>query len=153
MTDIQIKQLAPNETSQMRSLLNLFGEAFEDNDTYTTKQPSDIYLKNLLNKDHFITLVAMQSKKIIGGLTAYELTKFEQQRSEIYIYDLAIDESYRRQGIATALINHLKTKAKQRGAYVIIIQADWDDEPAINLYEKLGKKEKVLHFDISPFPC
>jgi aminoglycoside 3-N-acetyltransferase I len=149
-SDIQIKQLATNEIDQMRSLLNLFGEACEDKETYCNKQPTDTYLENLLNKDHFITLIATQAKKVVGGLTAYVLDKFEQQRSEIYVYDLAVDESFRRQGIATNLINHLKEIAKTRGAYVIIIQADWGDQGPINLYEKLGKKEKVLHFDISP---
>jgi len=39
---------------------------------------------------------------------AYELHKFEQQRSEIYIYDLAVLAAHRRQGIATAMIQALK---------------------------------------------
>src|SRR3954470_1561078 len=82
------------------------------------------------------------------GLAAYELNKFEQQRSEIYIYDLAVAEDHRRQGIATALIEELKTIAASRGAYVIYVQADLGDEPAIALYTKLGVREDVLHFDI-----
>ncbi len=36
------------------------------------------------------------------------------------------------------------------GAYVIFIQADHGDEPAVALYTKLGAREEVLHFDISP---
>ena len=31
---------------------------------------------------------------------------------------------------------------------MIKVQADQDDEPAINLYTKLGVREDVLHFDI-----
>ncbi len=34
------------------------------------------------------------------------------------------------------------------GVYVIIVQADDGDDPAINRYTKLGKPEDVLHFDI-----
>jgi aminoglycoside 3-N-acetyltransferase I len=33
---------------------------------------------------------------------------------------------------------------------VIYVQADHGDAPAISLYESLGTREDVLHFDISP---
>lgn len=85
----------------------------------------------------------------MGGLAPYELRKFEQARSEIYIYDLAVDERYRRRGIATELILELKRIAASRGAYVIFVQADVGDDPAIELYTRLGHREDVLHFDIN----
>ena len=85
---------------------------------------------------------------MVGGLVAYELDKFEQERSELYIYDLAVQEHHRRHGIATALIERLRSIASARGAWVIYVQADYGDEPAIALYEKLGTREEVMHFDI-----
>ena len=91
----------------------------------------------------------MEGDAVIGGIAAYELRKFEQQHSEIYIYDLAVAETHRRQGIATALVNELKKIAAARGAYVMFVQADVDDAPAIALYTKLGIREDVLHFDIT----
>jgi aminoglycoside 3-N-acetyltransferase I len=68
-----------------------------------------------------------------------------------YIYDLAVVSAHRRQGIATAMIEELKRIAAARGAYVIFVQADIgaEDQPAIELYTKLGKREEVLHFDIA----
>jgi aminoglycoside 3-N-acetyltransferase I len=97
----------------------------------------------------FIGLVALKAGEVVGGIAAYELKKFEQERSEIYIYDLAVAEAHRREGIATALIQKLKELALTRGAYVIFVQADYGDEPAIALYSKLGIREEVLHFDIT----
>ena len=132
----------------MRELLDMFGAAFEDVDTYSGNQPDDQYLEGLLASDYFIALVALNEESIIGGLAAYELKKFEQPRSEIYIYDLAVAEAHRRQGIATALINELRRLAAERGAYVVFVQADHVDPPAIALYTRLGKREDVLHFDI-----
>jgi aminoglycoside 3-N-acetyltransferase I len=76
------------------------------------------------------------------------LRKFEQERSEVYIYDLAVDEDHRRQGVATALIEALKPLAVARGASVIFVQADDVDPPAIALYTKLGMREDVVYFDI-----
>lgn len=95
-------------------------------------------------------LVARVGGTIVGGLVAYELEKFEQERSEIYIYDLAVAEAWRRQGVATALIDALRDIARERGAWVIFVQGDHGDEPALALYDKLGKREDVLHFDIDP---
>jgi aminoglycoside 3-N-acetyltransferase I len=69
-------------------------------------------------------------------------------RREFYIYDLAVAAQHRRQGIATALIGYLREIAAQRGAWVIFVQADYGDDPAIALYEKIGTREDVLHFDI-----
>jgi aminoglycoside 3-N-acetyltransferase I len=50
--------------------------------------------------------------------------------------------------VATALIRHLRDIARQRGAWVIYVQADYGDEAAIALYTKLGAREDVMHFEI-----
>ena len=133
----------------MDRMLRMFGEAFGDLDTYTSKRPSDGYLSRLLAAEYFIALAALKGDEVVGGLAAYELHKFEQERSEIYIYDLAVAEGHRREGIATALILELKKVAETRGAYAIFVQADLGDDPAIALYTKLGLREDVLHFDIA----
>lgn len=140
--------LGNTETSKMRDLLRVFSEAFEDPQNYASRQPSDTYLRRLLHRDTFFVVVAEKAGKIIGGLAAYELIKFEQERSEIYIYDLAVLDEHRRQGVATKLIETLKHVAANRGAHVVFVQADNDDPPAIALYSKLGTREDVLHFDI-----
>ena len=113
-------------------------------------QPDDAYLERLLASDTFIAIGGWKDDRPVGALAAYVLPKFEQRRSEIYIYDLAVAEAYRRQGIATALIMELKRIAPSRNAYVIFVQADRGDDPAIALYTKLGTREDVLHFDIAP---
>jgi aminoglycoside 3-N-acetyltransferase I len=133
----------------MDTLLTMFGEAFEDTDTYGKARPSAAYVRRLLAGDAFIALAAVKHGAVVGGLAAYELKKFEQERSEVYIYDLAVAAAHRRQGIATALIEALKPIAAARGAYVIFVQADRGDEPAIALHTKLGRHEDVLHFDIA----
>jgi len=149
-----IQQLTPEEIPLLEALSTAFGEAFEDAETYTGKRPSTDYLRRLLSDNSFIALVALQDGLVVGGIAAYELRKFEQERSEIYIYDLAVLAAYRRQGIATALIRELQAIASTRGAHVIFVQADTteDDEPAIALYTKLGTREDVLHFDIEVNP-
>ena len=146
---VRVLALAPGDLGKMHALLDVFAEAFEDHDAYSSNRPDDDYLQNLLADETFITLIALQEDDVVGGLAAYVLKKFEQPRSEIYIYDLAVRESVRRCGVATALIRELQGIAATRGAYVIYVQADYVDPPAIALYEKLGVREEVLHFDIA----
>jgi aminoglycoside 3-N-acetyltransferase I len=145
---LELHQLTPVDVPLLRALNALFGEAFGDPATYGAGPPSDAYLEALLAKEHVIVLVALLGQEVVGGLVSYQLEKFEQARRELYIYDLAVAEVHRRQGIATALINRLREEAARRGAWVIFVQADYGDEPAIALYDKLGTREDVLHFDI-----
>jgi len=126
----------------------VFAEAFEDAPTYASAPPSTAYLSERLRDPAFIALVAIADGGVAGGLTAYELRKPEQERTELYIFDLAVAAQHRRRGIATRLIEALKAKARQRGCQVIFVQADHDDPPAIALYERLGRRSAVLHFDI-----
>jgi aminoglycoside 3-N-acetyltransferase I len=148
LSSVQICRLGPSDIQLLRKLNALFGAAFEDPETYGAEPPSDAYLKGLLAKEHIFALVALAGEDVLGGLVAYELYKFERARSEIYIYDLAVSINHRRQGIATALIEYLREIAARRGAWVVYVQADYGDDPAIALYEKLGTREEVLHFDI-----
>lgn len=150
-SDYKIHQISQDDLVLMNALLEMFGEVFNEKETYVGNQPTDDYMRQLLGSDYFIALAAVSDEQTVGGLAAYELKKFEQERSEIYIYDLAVSAAHRRQGVATALIQELKKIAAERRAYVIFVQADTgpEDEAAIALYSKLGIKENVLHFDIS----
>jgi aminoglycoside 3-N-acetyltransferase I len=146
---MEIRLLQSTDVDLMYGMLDLFGEVFADRQNYCERQPSAAYLAELLASRAFIAIAAVEENSVVGGLAAYELRKFEQERSEIYIYDLAVAEPFRRRGVATALIERLRQVAAERRAWVIYVQADYGDDPAIALYEKLGAREDVMHFDIA----
>jgi ribosomal protein S18 acetylase RimI-like enzyme len=145
----ELRELAGSDVERLKGLLRVFGRAFDEQATYEGTIPSDSYLQALLARPHFIAVVALAGDDVVAGLTAYVLDKFERERSEVYIYDLAVAEEHRRRGLATGLIRALKPIARSRGAYVIFVQADQGDAPAIRLYESLGTREDVHHFDIA----
>jgi len=144
----RLLQLSKTDVNILRQMIHLFGEAFEEPETYLSQKTSSAYLEGLLQKSHIIFIAALYKDKVVGGLAAYVLEKFEQERSEVYIYDLAVHLEHRRKGIATALIDKLRELISNSNAWVIFVQADKTDEPAILLYESLGHREDVLHFDI-----
>ncbi len=149
-TSFAVRELTPGDTAFFRFMLELFGDAFEDEQTYTAKQPNDTYINDLLANRNFIALVAQSGAELIGGIAGYVLPKFERVRSEFYIYDLAVADAHRRLGVATAMIEQLKRVCAQRGIDVIFVQADCGDDPAVALYTKLGTRADVMHFDIAP---
>ena len=136
---IDIRRLGPADAADMRALNRLFARAFDD-----------AYFAEVLARPHVVALAAVIDGEIVGGLVAYELDKLEQPRRELYIYDLAVDEPHRRRGVATTLIAHLRRLAATRKAWVVYVQADHGDDPAVALYTKLGAREDVMHFDLTP---
>jgi aminoglycoside 3-N-acetyltransferase I len=70
------EQLATSDIHLLKDLLQVFGEAFEDIETYQGAVPKDDYLRSLLAMRHFIVVVARRDGEVVGGLAAYELQKF-----------------------------------------------------------------------------
>lgn len=93
---------------------------------------------------------------LFGSAFAEPETYLARQPADQYLGDLLASTTFiavaafRRRGVSTALIEHLKTLAADAGAWVIFVQADHGDDAAIRLYSKLGCREDVLHFDIEP---
>jgi aminoglycoside 3-N-acetyltransferase I len=146
-----IHLLTSVDVALLRQLNVVFAEAFGDADSYLRAPPDASYCERTLAQPHVIALVALKNASVVGGLVAYELPKLERARSEVYLYDLAVAQAHRRQGIATRLITRLRSIAHERGAWVVYVQADHGDDAAIALYDKLGTCEEVLHFDM-PVP-
>lgn len=148
----KIRRLSQSDIAEMRALNALFADAFEDDATYRATPPGDAYLAATLARPDVIALTATADGVVQGGLVAYVLSKLEQDRREIYIYDLGVRMAFRRQGIARALLSEVQSIASEVGAWVVYVQADRDDPPAIALYTKCGTREDVLHFDLPPKP-
>jgi len=127
----------------------MFAQAFAEPDSYRPA-PSAEYVGDVLGRQEVVALAAVAGDEVVGGLVAYELPKLEQARSEFYIYDLAVAEAWRRQGIATALIEETRAIARAAGGWAVFVQADYGDEAAIALYTRLGRREDVIHFDVAP---
>lgn len=146
---MHVVRLGAGDVATAREANRLYAEVFEDREQYLGAPPDDAYLARLLADPATVLLVAVQDNRVVGALTAYQLRKFEQARSEFYIYDLAVAGDHRRRGIATALLAETRRIAREAGGWVVFVQADHGDDPAIALYTALGTREDVLHFDLA----
>ena len=62
---------------------------------------------------------------------------------------LAAASLYIRQYTVTGDSMEPTLMAGDRVFYVVFVQADYGDDPAVALYTKLGTREDVMHFDIA----
>lgn len=150
---VAVRRLGADDLAGFRALNGLFAEVFEDPASYAAAPPDDAYALAQLARDDTVLLLASSGSEPVGALAGYVLPKFEQARSELYIYDLAVKEAWRRRGVATALIAETRRIARDAGAWTVFVQADTipEDEPARALYRKLASEEiTALHFDIAP---
>lgn len=142
--------IVAKEPGLLDALLVVFGKASDDSATYGARRPGpDLCRAASRGPETFVALVAMKDDALVGGLTAYELVKFEQQRSAICNRDFAVSAEHRRHGIATGSAAHLRTIARECGAYVVFVQADPVVGPAAAIQSRMGPREDVLHFDIA----
>lgn len=141
-TSYSLRRLGEGDLDPMRSLNVLFGDVFEDKESYHDDPPSDDYLTRYLSDDRNIVIVAVDGREVVGGLVAYLLRKFERERSEVYLYDLAVAKNLQRQGIGKALVEKLRDTARHLGAYVVFVQAD-DGDDAVYFYRSLRPVEDL----------
>ncbi|MBN2501640.1 MAG: GNAT family N-acetyltransferase [Anaerolineales bacterium] len=57
---------------------------------------------------------------------------------EAFIYDIVIDETYRRQGYASSALEVMEAKVLELGIHKISLHVFGHNSPAISLYEKIG---------------
>lgn len=150
LDSLAVRTLGPADVPTLRALLGVFGDAFEDVPRYTGQQPDDDYLRTLLASPGFFAVAALRGGAVVGGAAGYVLAKFERPCRELYIYDLAVADAHRRQGVATAIVEALRALARQLGAEVVFVQADVEDAPALALYGRFAPAAEVQQFDIEP---
>lgn len=139
-----IRKLGPEDLKQARALFCFF--QMDDGDNEIT-ETSDSYLLNLLSKNTFHVLVAVQNEEVIGGLTAYELNMYKEETREIFLYEIGVEPAHRKQGIATRLIDYLIDICKHKGIAEMYVGAMAWNEPAVRLYSATGgNREDVAWF-------
>lgn len=96
-------------------------------------------------------LVAEIEEKIVGfGLVYLDVTKTGKKKSLLpKLSDLYVAESYRKKGVATALVKFRESLARQYGHSEIYVSIDPNESPEmINLAKKLG----YLRLQTDPYP-
>ena len=142
---LHLMQQSKNLPKTSQPPVGVFAEVFEWEDNVV----DDNYLTDSLNNKNFLVFIAKIDDKIVGGMTAHILPNYERCKSSIYIYDLAVKESFQKQGIGKSLINYLLEYGKNNNIYDIFVGTEQcDNEDAIAFYRKtpFDLEMKVLQY-------
>ncbi|MDT9690235.1 GNAT family N-acetyltransferase [Streptomyces sp. P9(2023)] len=61
---------------------------------------------------------------------------------ELCLYELSVDEAYRRRGVGRALTEALVAEGRTRGCYDVWVGVDTDNEAALRTYRSAGARDE-----------
>jgi aminoglycoside 3-N-acetyltransferase I len=103
---------------------------------------SDEYLKDILSREDFYVIVALNNGSVIGGLTAYELPRFKEEVKELFLYEMAVNQVYKKNGVAKEIIEFTKKIASEKGVREMFVGTSVRNTAAMRLFEKTGGREE-----------
>ena len=90
-----------------------------------------------LAEDGHHLLVAYEDEQPVGFVTGVEVTH-PDKGTEMFLYELAVEEPFLHQGIGRALVEGLAARARAAGCYGMWVLTDEDNEAARATYEGIG---------------
>jgi ribosomal protein S18 acetylase RimI-like enzyme len=97
---------------------------------------ADATARFLAENGHHL-LVAYEDEQAVGFVSGVEVTH-PDKGTEMFLYELAVDEACRRRGIGRALVEQLAELARAAGCYGMWVLTDEDNEAARATYEGAG---------------
>ena len=95
------------------------------------------YLDDYLAEPNHLMCIAVADGVVVGQGRAIIL-KNPDRVPELFIENLGVTPAFRRQGIATRLLDELRAFGKERGCEQLWVGTESDNAPAIALYRTLG---------------
>jgi len=82
-------------------------------------------------------LIAYVDEVPAGMVTGVEMTH-PDKGTEMFLYELGVDEAFRGQGIGRDLVSALADLARKRGCYGMWVITDEDNDAALATYQRAG---------------
>lgn len=130
---IDIKHLGPGDDALVMEARHLF-----DSDPQL-----EAVSEFLADRRHHL-LLAYADSRSVGFVSGVELTH-PDKGTEMFLYELAVDEGHRRRGIGKALVEALGAIAQARGCYDMWVLTDEDNDAALRTYRSSGADQSSTH--------
>lgn len=110
----------------------------KDNEMTSYQEPA---LRKYLEDDKHVFLLAYEGEKIVGAALCYELSHPDDKQHSLYVHELDTHPDFRRQGVATALMQELFKIARARGLNEVWLGTETDNTSANAFYTSLDPYE------------
>ena len=91
----------------------------------------------LAEPGHHLLLAYDAAARAVGFVSGVELTH-PDKGTEMFLYELAVAERYRRRGIGRALVGRLAAVARELGCYGMWVLVDTGNDVALAAYRSAG---------------
>ena len=100
---------------------------------------------DMINSDWQDIFVCERNSEIAGIISVQYIHKnespFNKEHSFLHIEEMIVDEQYRRQGVASELMNFAKEEANRRELPRVVLDVWSFNDEAVAFYESIGMKE------------
>jgi GNAT superfamily N-acetyltransferase len=101
-----------------------------------------------LDSDGHHILVAYEGENVAGFVTGVELTH-PDKGTEMFLYELGVEENFRGRGHGTALVKALADIARERNCYGMWVLTDDDNAAALATYAAAGARRESTNVMLS----
>jgi ribosomal protein S18 acetylase RimI-like enzyme len=108
--------------------------------------PQEGATRRFLADKHHHLLIAYVDGVPAGMVTGVEMTH-PDKGTEMFLYELGVDESFQGRGVGKALVSALADLARERDYYGMWVITDEDNEAALATYRRAGgtpEKDQVV---------
>jgi ribosomal protein S18 acetylase RimI-like enzyme len=126
---VEIRRLGPGDDALVHAGAALFDD-----------EPEAAATARFLAADDHHLLLAFADDRPVGFITGVETTH-PDKGTEMFLYELGVDEAFRRRGIGTALVAALRDLAADRGCSGMWVLTDSDNIAALGAYEAAGGRD------------
>lgn len=131
--EVAVREALAEDADDVARLMELVGGTLKAGDSRAREGLEDFLA------DDGVVLVAEVDGRVVGACTLL-LKRMNpmDERPGAWLDGLAVDERYRRRGIARALMAEARTRAEAAGCDSIVLHAHEEQQAAVRLYESLG---------------
>jgi ribosomal protein S18 acetylase RimI-like enzyme len=97
----------------------------------------------LAEPGHHLLVAYDADERPVGFVSGVEMTH-PDKGTEMFLYELAVSASARRQGVGRALVEALANRARAAGCYGMFVFTDDDNAAALATYHSAGARDHSL---------
>jgi ribosomal protein S18 acetylase RimI-like enzyme len=127
---VEIRALGPDDVDRLLAAEGLFDDP-----------PRPDWARKFLDSDdHHILIAYVDDEEPAGFISGVETTH-PDKGTEMFLYELAVDEPHRRHGIGRALVEELGRLAVSRGCYGMWVATEPENEAAQSTCRSSGSDQ------------